>query len=102
MDVVSIFSPVTKWSVDMDADYCLFTIGLGSKDRVLCALDTSDLIITIGYDMVEYHPHLWNPKGDMKIVHIDFLPADVGGEFFVARPLRQRQRSTGRHFGGGL
>ena len=24
------------------------------------ASDQSDLVITLGYDMVEYHPHLWN------------------------------------------
>ena len=40
----------------MDSDYCLYTIGLGAKDLVACALDAADLIITLGYDMVEYHP----------------------------------------------
>lgn len=61
----------------MDADYCLYTIGLGAKDIVACAVDASDLVITIGYDMVEYHPRLWNPDGNKKIVHIDFLPAEI-------------------------
>ena len=73
--VISTF--MGKGCVDMDADYCLFTIGLGSKDLVACALDASDLIITLGYDMVEYHPKLWNPDGDKNIVHIDFLPAEI-------------------------
>jgi acetolactate synthase-1/2/3 large subunit len=27
--------------------------------------------------MVEYDPRLWNPGGDKRIVHIDFLPAEV-------------------------
>ncbi len=73
--VISTF--MGKGCVDMDADYCLYTVGLGSKDLVSCALDASDLIITLGYDMVEYHPKLWNPNSDKTIIHIDFLPAEI-------------------------
>ncbi len=73
--VVSTF--MAKGCVDMDADYCLYTIGLGAKDLVACALDATDLIITLGYDMVEYHPHLWNPEQNKTILHIDFLPAEI-------------------------
>ncbi len=77
--VVSTF--MAKGCVDMDAMYCLYTIGLGAKDRVACALDASDLIITLGYDMVEYHPHLWNPDQDKTILHIDFLPAEIDAHY---------------------
>ncbi len=34
-------------------------------------------MITLGYDMVEYHPELWNAKGDKQIIHADFLPAEI-------------------------
>ena len=77
--VVSTF--MAKGCVDMDADYCLFTIGLGAKDLVACALDASDLIITLGYDMVEYHPHLWNTDKDKRILHIDFLPTETDAHY---------------------
>ncbi len=73
--VVSTF--MAKGCVDMDADYCLYTIGLGSKDRVSLAIDDADLVITLGFDMVEYHPRLWNPDGDKHIIHADFLPAEI-------------------------
>ena len=73
--VISTF--MGKGCIDMDDDSCLYTIGLGSKDLVACALDAADLIITLGYDMVEYHPKLWNADGDKKIIHIDFLPAEI-------------------------
>ncbi len=73
--VISTF--MAKGCVDMDADYCLYTVGLGSKDLVSCALDAADLIITLGYDMVEYHPHLWNSGQDKNILHIDFLPSEI-------------------------
>ncbi|MDP3920695.1 MAG: acetolactate synthase large subunit [Candidatus Omnitrophota bacterium] len=72
-----------KGCVDRDSDQCLFTIGLQAKDLVTCVVDAADLVITVGYDMVEYHPSLWNPKGDKKIVHIDFLPAEVDDHYPV-------------------
>lgn len=40
-------------------------------------LDSADLVITIGYDPVEYWPSLWNEGFDRKIIHIDLLPADL-------------------------
>ena len=66
-----------KGAVDMDAPYSLFTIGLGSRDFVADAIDGADLVIALGYDMVEYHPRLWNPKHDKKVVHVDFIPAEI-------------------------
>ncbi len=73
--VVSTF--MAKGCVDMNADYCLYTIGLQARDVVACAVDDADLVITLGYDMVEYHPELWNAKGDKQIIHADFLPAEI-------------------------
>ena len=72
---------MAKGCVDMDADYCLYTIGLGSKDRGSLAIDDADLVITLGFDMVEYHPQLWNPQGDKKIIHADFLAAEIDAHY---------------------
>ena len=68
---------MAKGCVDMDSDYCLYTIGLGTKDIVTCGIDASDLIISIGFDLVEYHPSLWNPNSDKSIIHMDFLAAET-------------------------
>ncbi|MEW8509122.1 MAG: acetolactate synthase large subunit [Candidatus Thiodiazotropha sp.] len=68
---------MAKGAVDMDADYCLYTIGLGSKDYPTLAIDEADLVITLGFDMVEYHPRLWNPNKGKSIIHADFLPAEI-------------------------
>ena len=73
--VISTF--MAKGSVDMDADYCLYTVGLGTKDRVNAAIDDADLVIALGFDMVEYHPQLWNTGKDKRILHADFLPAEI-------------------------
>jgi acetolactate synthase-1/2/3 large subunit len=68
---------MAKGAVDCDADYCLYTIGLGSKDYPTLAIDDADLVLTLGFDMVEYHPKLWNPHKNKPIIHADFLPAEV-------------------------
>jgi len=73
--VISTF--MAKGVVDVDENYCLYTIGLGSKDLPALVIDEADLVIALGFDMVEYHPHLWNPAGDKKIIHADFLPAEI-------------------------
>ena len=68
---------MSKGAVDMDADTCLYTIALGAKDIPTLAIDEADLVITLGFDMVEYHPKLWNPNADKTIIHADFLPAEI-------------------------
>jgi len=68
---------MAKGAVDRLADYCLYTVGLGTKDIPTLAIDQADLVITVGVDMVEYHPQLWNPGGAKPILHIDFLPAEI-------------------------
>ncbi|MCZ6917973.1 MAG: acetolactate synthase large subunit [Gemmatimonadetes bacterium] len=68
---------MAKGCVDMDAEYCLFTIGLQAKDRVAYAVQAADVVITLGYDMVEYPPRLWNTGAEKCVIHIDFLPAEI-------------------------
>lgn len=55
----------------------LHTIGIKEADYALVALKEADLVIAVGYDLVEYSPKNWN--GDLKknIIHIDFTPAEV-------------------------
>ncbi len=68
---------MAKGCVDMDSDQSLFTIGLGAKDITTRAIDDADLVISLGFDMVEYHPNLWNPSCTKQILHADFLPAEI-------------------------
>jgi len=80
--VISTF--MAKGCVDMDSEHCLYTIGLQGRDHVACVIDAADLVICLGYDMVEYHPELWNASGDKVIVHIDFLAAEIDEHYRVA------------------
>ena len=71
---------MAKGCVDMDADYCLFTVGLGSRKTAhqKLAIADADLVITLGFDMVEYHPQLVEPEQvTSDILHADFLAAEI-------------------------
>jgi len=70
-----------KGSVDMDADYSLFSIGLAQWDYTADAVRDADVVITLGYDLVEYPPRLWNPDASEVIIHIDFDPAEIDREY---------------------
>ena len=74
---------MAKGAVDRSADYCLFTIGLGAKDLPTLVIDEADLVISLGFDMVEYHPRLWNPDKNKRIIHADFLPAEIDDHYLV-------------------
>jgi len=44
-------------------------------------LDSGDVVITIGYDAVEYWPSLWNKNKKRPIVHIDVVPANIENDY---------------------
>jgi acetolactate synthase I/II/III large subunit len=47
-------------------------------DRIL---DEADLIITVGYDPIEFEPGFWNRGKKRNLVHIDVLPADIDNDY---------------------
>ncbi len=61
----------------------LGSAGLQANDYVSCGFSQADVIICVGYDLVEYHPYLWHPTRDRTIIHIDHSPAEVDGHYPV-------------------
>ncbi len=61
----------------------LGSAGLQANDYISCGFSKADVIICIGYDLVEYHPYLWHPSKDRIIVHIDQSPAEVDAYYPV-------------------
>ena len=55
----------------------LQTIGIKEADHAQIAMGEADLVIAVGYDLVEYSPKNWNRHLDKKIIHIDFTLAEV-------------------------
>jgi acetolactate synthase-1/2/3 large subunit len=75
---------MAKGVVPFSSEYSLGTIGLKARDLVWYAFERADVVICVGYDMVEYHPDMWNPNNDKIVIHIDALPAEVDGHYIVA------------------
>src|SRR5713226_2750686 len=75
---------MAKGVIPFSNELSLGTIGLKARDLPWFAFDKADVVICVGYDMVEYHPDMWNPNGDKTIVHIDALPAEVDANYIVA------------------
>jgi acetolactate synthase-1/2/3 large subunit len=62
----------------------LGTLGMKARDLPWFAFEKADVVICVGYDMVEYHPDVWNPDGTKTIIHIDALPAEVDECYVMA------------------
>lgn len=59
----------------------LWSVGLQLRDHINCALDHTDLVIAIGYDLVEYSPKKWNPYGTIPIIHIGQTAAEIDSSY---------------------
>jgi len=75
---------MAKGAVPRGDPHCLFTMGLQSRDHNSVEMERADVVIAIGFDMVEYHPSLWNKGNKKQIVNIDFLPYEIDENYRVA------------------
>ena len=75
---------MAKGVIPFSHPLCLGSVGLQAKDHVSCGFSRADVIICVGYDLVEYHPHLWHPDGDRVIIHIDQTPSEVDRHYGVS------------------
>lgn len=60
------------------------TIGFMRHDYTNFGFDDADVVITVGYDLVEYSPKSWNPKNEKKIIHIHGTVAEVDANYILA------------------
>lgn len=75
--ICSVNTFMAKGVISDRSDLHLQTIGIKEADHALIAMKDSDVVIAIGYDLVEYSPRFWNGDLSKKIIHIDFTPAEV-------------------------
>jgi acetolactate synthase-1/2/3 large subunit len=71
-----------KGVVDYTDPHALGTVGLQSRDYALAGFEDADVVIAVGYDLVEHAPKHWNPRRDKRIVVIDSEQAEID-EYFV-------------------
>jgi len=70
-----------KGAMDDRSHLSLMAVGLQARDHVLSGFDRADLVVSVGYDLVEYAPSQWNPDRSRRIVHIDTQPAEVDAAY---------------------
>jgi acetolactate synthase-1/2/3 large subunit len=66
-----------KGLVDFADPRALGTVGLQSRDYAMAGFEDADVVIAVGYDLVEHSPEHWNPRRDKKIVVIDSVAAEI-------------------------
>src|ERR1700684_608384 len=71
-----------KGLLDYEDPHALGTVGLQSRDYAMAGFDDADVVISVGYDLVEHAPEHWNPNGNKQIVMIDTVAAEID-EFFM-------------------
>ncbi len=71
-----------KGLIPPDSDKALGSVGLQSGDYNMAGFDEADLVLAIGYDLVEHSPEHWNPRRDKQIICIDSIPAEID-EYFI-------------------
>jgi acetolactate synthase-1/2/3 large subunit len=59
----------------------LWTVGLQQRDYISCGFDNTDLVIAIGYDLIEYSPKKWNCEGKIPIIHIADTHAEIDSSY---------------------
>ena len=72
-----------KGALDYEDPRALGTVGLQSRDYALAGFEDADVVITVGYDLVEHAPANWNPKRDKRIVCIDTVAPEVDEHFMT-------------------
>ena len=70
-----------KGVIDSADEHFLFTAGLRAQDYPQGLMGRADLVVCVGYDMVEWPPSAWNPDGRQKIVCIDTVPPEIDAHF---------------------
>ncbi|MDP9294833.1 MAG: acetolactate synthase large subunit [Actinomycetota bacterium] len=72
-----------KGLLDYEDPCALGTVGLQSRDYALAGFEDADVVITVGYDLVEHAPKNWNPSRDKRIVCVDTVSAEVDEHFMT-------------------
>ncbi len=62
-------------------DHFYGRVGLFSNQPGDLLLQQADLVLTIGYDPIEYDPFQWNKDGQRRVYHLDNRKADIDQDY---------------------
>ncbi|KQY06870.1 acetolactate synthase [Mycobacterium sp. Root135] len=87
LPVVETFQGAGVISRELESHY-LGRVGLFRNQPGDILVSEADVLITVGYDAVEYDPGLWNDDPARTVIHIDSLPAGIDNHYQPVSELR--------------
>lgn len=76
LPVVETFQAAGVISRELEHHF-LGRVGLFRNQPGDVVLNQADLVLTIGYDQIEYDAHMWNTDPDRKIIHLDETELEI-------------------------
>jgi len=93
LPVVETFQAAGAVSRELEGHF-VGRVGLFRNQPGDILLDHADVLVTVGFDPVEYDPQLWNEHPARTVIHVDGLPADIDNHYQPALELRGDIAST--------
>ena len=87
LPVVETFQAAGVVSRELE-DHFVGRVGLFRNQPGDIVIGHADVLVTVGYDPVEYDPRLWNSDPARTLIHIDEVPADIDNHYQPALELR--------------
>jgi acetolactate synthase I/II/III large subunit len=87
LPVVETFQAAGVVSHELE-DHFFGRVGLFRNQPGDILIAHADVLVTVGFDPVEYDPRMWNTDPGRTLVHIDELPADIDERYQPALELR--------------
>ncbi|QNI06094.1 acetolactate synthase AlsS [Mycobacterium kubicae] len=87
LPVVETFQAAGVVSRELE-DHFVGRVGLFRNQPGDILIGQADVLVTVGFDPVEYDPRLWNDDPDRTIIHVDEVPADLDNHYQPSLELR--------------
>jgi acetolactate synthase I/II/III large subunit len=87
LPVVETFQAAGVVSRELE-DHFVGRVGLFRNQPGDIVIGHADVLVTVGFDPVEYDPRLWNSDPARMLIHIDEVPADIDNHYQPALELR--------------
>jgi acetolactate synthase I/II/III large subunit len=87
LPVVETFQAAGVVSRELE-DHFVGRVGLFRNQPGDILISHADVLVTVGFDPVEYDPQLWNSYPTRTLIHIDEIPADIDNHYQPTLELR--------------
>jgi len=87
LPVVETFQAAGVVSRELE-DHFIGRVGLFRNQPGDIVIGRADVLVSVGFDPVEYDPRLWNSDPTRTVIHIDEVPADIDNHYQPTLELR--------------